>query len=71
MRSSRSISISYSRQPSLQGCIVNEMQIIDQTNRMKPTAPWRNKLRVFSTTPCRGLSFSLDDKSIWRYFYEH
>jgi hypothetical protein len=23
---------------------------------MKPTAPLRNKFRVFATTPCRGLS---------------
>ena len=27
---------------------------------MKPTAPLRNTLSVFATTPCRGLSFSLD-----------
>src|ERR1700746_3335618 len=33
VRSSRSTLISYSRQPSLRGCIGNQMQIIDLTNR--------------------------------------
>jgi hypothetical protein len=28
------------------------------TNRMKPTAPLRNKFSMFATTPCRGLSLS-------------
>jgi len=28
------------------------------TNRMKPTAPLRNKFSAFATAPCRGLSLS-------------